>query len=194
MKHTAVRTLYAVIVLFVLTSLLLFAVGPSVAYSATLRGDYALAVAIWRPLAWSGIADAQFNLGLSHARGRGVDLNLEKGLHWYRQAAENGSADAQYNLADYLRLGEGVPRDLAQALVWYHRAAERGYQTAQNSLGMMYAEGNGTQRDLVKAATWFRIAIANGSTSAQANLEHFETQMTREQIAEARAMASNRKK
>ena len=114
MKRIAIRTLYALLGMLTLATFLLFGFGLSVAYSAALRGDYGVAVAIWRPLAWSGNADAQFNLGLSHARGRGVEVDLENGLNWYRRAAANGSAAAQYNLADYLRLGEGVLLTIAR--------------------------------------------------------------------------------
>ena len=38
------------------------------------KADYAAAVAIWRPLAEQGDADAQFNLGQAYRLGRGVPI------------------------------------------------------------------------------------------------------------------------
>jgi TPR repeat protein len=184
------RTISIAVVVIALAALFLCAFGMSIGYTAATKGNYELAIAFWRPLAVAGNADAQFNMGLSHARGRGVPVDLNRGVYWYRKAAENGSAAAQYNLADYLRLGEGVAQDKTQALVWMRKAADQNYRTAQNNLGMMYAEGSGTKKDLVKAATWFRIAISNDSKSAQENLVSFEKQMTPEQIDEARKAAS----
>ena len=40
------------------------------------KSDYTAAVAIWRPLAEKGDADAQFNLGQAYRLGRGVPINL----------------------------------------------------------------------------------------------------------------------
>ena len=37
------------------------------------KADYGRAVAIWRPLAENGDADAQFNLGQAYRLGRGVN-------------------------------------------------------------------------------------------------------------------------
>ena len=47
------------------------------------RSDYAAAVAIWRPLAESGDADAQFNLGQAYRLGRGVTINLAAAKTWF---------------------------------------------------------------------------------------------------------------
>ena len=43
------------------------------------RGDYRGAVAIWRPLAEAGDADAAFNLGQAYRLGRGVPVDLAHG-------------------------------------------------------------------------------------------------------------------
>ena len=44
-------------------------------YRAYQRSDFQAALAIWRPLAESGHALAQYNLGLMHAEGRGLAQN-----------------------------------------------------------------------------------------------------------------------
>ena len=43
-------------------------------------------------------AQAQHNLGLVHASGRGVVLELDQAEHWFKLAANQGDADAQQEL------------------------------------------------------------------------------------------------
>jgi hypothetical protein len=45
------------------------------------------AVAIWRPLAEKGDADAAFNLGQAYRLGRGVPLDLAQAQSWFDRAA-----------------------------------------------------------------------------------------------------------
>ena len=45
-----------------------------------------------------GDADAQYNLGVMYANGRGVRQDDAQAVQWYRKAAEQGDAEAQFNL------------------------------------------------------------------------------------------------
>ncbi|WP_420146360.1 tetratricopeptide repeat protein, partial [Sphingobium sp.] len=62
------------------------------------QGDYARAIAEWRPLAQSGDPDAQFNLGQAYKLGRGVQPDLATAIDWYRKAAVQGHLRAEDNL------------------------------------------------------------------------------------------------
>ena len=44
-------------------------------------------------------ADGQFHLGSMYERGEGVDQDLEKAAHYYRQAAAQGDVEAAERLA-----------------------------------------------------------------------------------------------
>src|SRR3954454_25179894 len=68
------------------------------------KADYAGAVAIWRPLAEKGDADAQFNLAQAYRFGRGVAINLGAAQAWYERAANKGHVMAQYTLGRMLFL------------------------------------------------------------------------------------------
>ncbi len=57
-----------------------FARGLDAAYS----GDFATALAVWRPLAEQGHAKAQYNLGVMYANGRGVPEDDQQAVSWYR--------------------------------------------------------------------------------------------------------------
>jgi TPR repeat protein len=48
------------------------------------RGDFETALRLWQPLADQGNADAQRNLGLMYANGRGVAENDAKAVKWER--------------------------------------------------------------------------------------------------------------
>src|SRR5205085_9806804 len=62
------------------------------------RSDYSAAVAIWRPLAEKGDADAAFNLGQAYRLGRGVPTNLSIAKSWFERAARQNHVDAQTTL------------------------------------------------------------------------------------------------
>lgn len=190
MKARSYKIFSIIVVLAVCLYLPLVWTGQKVAYDAAMRKDYGFATSIWMPLAVLGYRDAQFNLGLSYAKGRGIEADISKALFWYRKAAENGEAPAQYNLAEHFRTGDGLEKDDKQALYWFQKAAEQKYQSAQNNLGMMFAEGKGTSKDLIEAAKWFNLAISNGSVSAVENLKRFEKEMSPEQLSKAKELAN----
>ena len=94
------------------------------------RGDYAAALAEWRPLAEQGDAFAQYSLGVMYDKGWGVPQDYTEAARWYRMAAEQGDASAQNNLGLMYAKGEGVPMDGAVAYMWFNIAATAGDQNA----------------------------------------------------------------
>src|SRR5438093_10574337 len=86
------------------------------------RSDYAAAVAIWRPLAEKGDADAAFNLGQAYRLGKGVPMNIGAATTWFQRAAAKGHVDAQVNLG-LLLFSNG---DQPGGLKWLKAAAEKG--------------------------------------------------------------------
>ena len=137
------------------------------AYNA---GDYATALQEWRPLAELGDANAQFNLGLMYAQGRGVLQDDTEAVDWYRKAEVQGLARAQSNLGFMYANGRGVLQDDAEAVRWYRKAAEQGYAAAQYNLGIKYAHGMGVLQDDAEAVGWYRKAVEQGDADAQNNL------------------------
>jgi TPR repeat protein len=111
--------------------------------AAFVRGDYATAMRLWRPLAEQGDALAQSNLGQMYSKGQGAPQDYAAAASWYRKAAEQGVDTAQTNLGRMYDIGQGVPQDYATAIRWYRKAAEQGDAFAQYNLGIMYANGRG---------------------------------------------------
>ena len=117
-----------------------------------------------------GLSDAQFNLGVHYANGRGVPIDYAKANYWYVKAAEQGDADAQNNLGFDYKYGKGVPQDYAKANYWYAQAAAHGDAMAQYNLGADYDKGKGVPQDYAKANYWFAKAAEQGYADAQYNL------------------------
>ena len=110
-------------------------------------------------------------------------------LQELRPLAEQGNANAQKQLGIMYSLGSGVPRDYAEAAQWLRLAAEQGNAAAQFNLGLMYSLGRGVLQDDVITHMWWNIAGANGDGGGSSGRGIIEERMTREQIAEAQALA-----
>ena len=126
------------------------------------RGDFAAAIAEWRPLANGGDPTAQFNLGVLYEYGQGVPLDPAEAARWYRLGAEQGNAFAQKALGVLYNAGKGVEKDDAEAVRWYRSAAEQDFPEAQFNLGMSYAKGEGVAQDRAEAHFWLSVAANSG--------------------------------
>ena len=69
--------------------------------------------------------------------------------------------------------------------------AEQGNIDAQYSIGMMYARGQGYNEDKVKAHMWYDLASKKGDKDAAADRDALERDMTPDQIAQAKQMATD---
>jgi TPR repeat protein len=130
------------------------------------RGDFAIAMREWQPIAEQGDANAQYNLGLLYARGQGVEKNPQEAARWYEKAAEQGVPAAQYNLGVMYANGQGVQASPEQAAKWFLKAAEQGVTDAATGLGNVYQEGEGAFRNYSEAEKWYRKAADEGVASA----------------------------
>jgi TPR repeat protein len=158
------------------------------------RGDTAGAVAIWRPLAEKGDADAAFNLGQAYRLGKGVPLDLSQAQNWLERAARNGHVDAQANLG--LLLFQNGNR--VAGMRWLKAAAESGEARALLVVGTALYNGDGVPPDPVTAYAYVSRAAAQGLAAAQATLADMDAAMTLEQrqkgVALAQAMVAGPKK
>jgi len=81
-----------------------------------------------------GDARAQYNLGKSYNKGRGIPEHYSKAVHWYRKSAEQGHAEAQSALAVMYGKGRGVPEEFETSYAWIIVAAAQGYKTRKARL------------------------------------------------------------
>jgi len=133
-------------------------------------GDYGEARSLLRERAEDGDPEAQLNLGVLLAAGRGAAPNLQEAARWYREAAEQGNAAAQNNLGQAYLQGQGVGMQPDTAARWFRAAAQQGDAGAQYNLGTLYAQGRGVTRDMAQAVDWWRKAAEQGVIAAQYNM------------------------
>jgi len=128
------------------------------------------AVAIWRPLAARGNADAAFNLGQAYKLGRGVPADLAAAQRWYEQAARAGHLEAQTSLG--LLLFQNGNR--SGALRWLAQAAEAAEPRAMLVYGTALFNGDGVPEDRVRAYALVSRAAAQGLAPARVTLGEME--------------------
>jgi uncharacterized protein len=138
--------------------------------SAWQNADYASAVAIWRPLAEKGDADAAFNLGQAYRLGRGVSVDLSQAQKWLEKSARAGHLDAQTTLG--LLLFDSGSRE--SALIWLKKAAERGDPRAMLVYGTALFNGDGVPRDPLMAYAYVSRSAAQGLEPAKTTLTEMD--------------------
>jgi cell division septation protein DedD len=149
------------------------------------RGDYAGAVAQWRPLAEAGNADAQFNLGQAYKLGRGVPANAATAQSWYQKAARQGHEQAQVNVG--LLLYNSGRRQ--EALPWIRKAVELGDPRAQYILGTELFNGDLVAKDWPRAYALMLRAADGGVPPAADNLKSMDKFIPADQRRQGVALA-----
>lgn len=152
--------------------------------------DYKQAAQWYRKAADQGYANAQYGLGTLFGVGKGVPQDYEQAAQWIRKAADQGHTEAQGTLGALYTQGNGVPQDYGQAAQWFRKAANSDVH-AQYCLGMLYANGQGVPKDLIEACKWLHIAGASGFSVAIENRELIESNLTIDEISEAKRHASS---
>jgi hypothetical protein len=130
--------------------------------------EYQKAFRELKAAAEAGQAEAQFDLGVLYAQGRGVQRDLTEATRWYRKAAEQGNAEAEFALGQMYSLGWGVPRDEADALRWLEMANDPDSTGPPTDWALV--EGYGVAKDDKEAAHWYQLAAEKGHAEAQYNL------------------------
>jgi cell division septation protein DedD len=134
------------------------------------RSDYSGAVAIWRPLAEKGDADAEFNLGQAYRLGRGVPINLAAAKTWFERAAGQGHIAAQTTLGLLLFQNGDQP----EALKWLKKAADQGEPRALLVYGTALVNGDSVTQDPVLGYAYVSRAAAQGLEPARETLKQLD--------------------
>jgi len=158
--------------LVMLAALSLLVAAPALAQTvkagidAWSAGRNAEAVAIWKPLAARGSADAAFNLAQAYKLGRGVPADLATAQRWYETAARAGHSEAKTSLG--LLLFQNGNRQAAMR--WIRSASDAGEPSAMLLLGVAMFNGDGVPEDRVRAYALVSRAAAQGLPAAKATL------------------------
>jgi uncharacterized protein len=141
------------------------------------KGDFAGALAEWKPLAGQGDAKAQYMLGQIYRDGKGVKRDYKEARKWFEAAASQGHPSALYWLGWMYEFGKGMwLSDRDKALKLYIQSAEAGYGDAQLRLGEHFVDTAERSEDTFPQWTasyqkdafrWFMAAAQKGKPVAQ---------------------------
>src|SRR5215213_6800462 len=154
------------------------------------KADYAAAVAIWRPLADRGDADAQFNLGQAYRLGRGVPIDLGAAQIWFDRAASKGHVDAQTTLG-LLLFQNG---NHTGAVRWLKAASDKGEPRAMLVYGTALFNGDGVPQDPVLGYAYISRAAARGLGAARDTLAQLDAMLSAEDRKKGAALAATMSK
>lgn len=141
--------------------------------------------------ALSGHIQAQVNIGLKYETGEGTNVNKEKAIYWYSQAALNQDDIAQFRLASLLQEHYGKAKE---SHFWFTKSAELGNPEAHLALATNFILGRGVEKNLTLAhvscnlATFLSRDIGSISRSIQLRTE-LETKMSADQLKKAEQLS-----
>ena len=80
---------------------------------------------------------AQCNLGDYYELVKGIGVDMNEAIKWYKLSAEAGVPTAQCNLGDCYELGKGIGVDMNEAIKWYTLAAKGGNDKAIKKIALL---------------------------------------------------------
>lgn len=95
----------------------------------------------------AGDAEAQYQLGICYAQGKGVEKNLAQSARYWLLAGKQQHAYALIYLGKLFEKGVGVPQDFGKAFQCYQSACTKNIAEAQFCLAMLYLQGLGVAQD-----------------------------------------------
>lgn len=119
-------------------------------------------------------SDALFNMGYMYCNGIGIKQDFDKGIEWYKKAADAGNSGAMNNIGYMYFSGEGVKQDYSKAYKWYKKAADARDSVAMSNIGYLYEHGEGVKQDYNKALEWYTKAFNEGDEDAKTNIEEIK--------------------
>ena len=100
-------------------------------WEAAMAGDHGTALSNWKPLAESGDAQAQFQLGLMYRMGTApIEQDNQAALNWFQLSAKQGFGPAQLYLGTMYFFGQGVPQDYETAHMWTNISIATEWESA----------------------------------------------------------------
>lgn len=151
--------------------------------------------------AWNlGCDDALLYLASAFLKGKGIQKNIEKGMHYLELATEAGNIRAGLDYAEHLWKGIDVDKDPPRAVAilkqledsnaffmlgeifrenaeyekafnYYLEGAKSNHVYAQFSVALAFATGQGIKRDMQEAKRWLKSAASLGHGEAQHKLK-----------------------
>jgi TPR repeat protein len=130
-------------------------------------GDDHEAAKLFRRLAKTGNAAAQYWLAHMTELGLGAPRNPARAIKLYQKAAEQNFTLAEIRLGEIYLYGDLTPPNPELAKKYLDDAAYDGNARAAMLVGQLYRHGIGVPPNLEKADAWFEVAALEGSKFAE---------------------------
>ncbi len=129
---------------------------------------------LWTKAAAQNSANAQFGLGLMHAKGEGIAANTAEALTWFTKAAALNHTEALCELGVLNETGQwGLPVNLVESIKHYTQAAKLGNPRGMYLMGLAYYNGKGITKNMQTCRTWWEKAAAKNYKLAQDALKQY---------------------
>ncbi|WP_139856750.1 tetratricopeptide repeat protein [Aequorivita sinensis] len=129
--------------------------------------EFDKAVPVLKQAAELGVAEAQYNYGVTLEFGYGIEKNIDEAFFWYLKSAEQGWNDGLYKMMMAHANGIGATQSNEKAFEYALQCAENDDITCMFNIVGAYQDGLGTEKDLNKMIEW---AIRIGKLKNPENL------------------------
>ena len=127
--------------------------------------QFDVAVGWYEKAAASGSKQANHNLGMIYAEGRGTSQSWVRALRYFEEAAGDIPA-SRYMIGYTYFQGEGNIQNRPRAFREFMDAALDEYADAQYMIAFMYLDGSGVPKQPIQAYVWASLAHENGQSQA----------------------------
>ena len=124
---------------------------------------------------------SMYKLGAIYIKGKGVEKNIELGLHYLNNAIDGGNSFAKVTLADFYADSTHDMYDIAKAIQLYKDCAENEDEPdpfSMYKLGSIYIKGNGVEKNIELGLHYLNNAIDGGNSFAKVTLADFYADST----------------
>ena len=124
---------------------------------------------------------SMYRLGAIYIKGKGVEKNIELGLHYLNNAIDGGNSFAKITLADFYADSTHDMYDMAKAIQLYKDCAENEDEPDTFSmyrLGAIYIKGKGVEKNIELGLHYLNNAIDEGNSFAKVTLADFYADST----------------
>ena len=117
---------------------------------------------------------AMFKLGSLYLKGKGVEKNIELGLHYLNNAIDGGNSFAKVTLADFYADSTHILYDMSRAIQLYKDCIKNDSDSySMSRLGSIYLFGHGVDKDEALGLKYLNDAVANGNEHAKKTIEFY---------------------
>ena len=134
---------------------------------------------------------SMYRLGAIYLKGKGVEKDIELGLHYLNNAIAGGNSFAKVTLANFYADSTHDMYDIAKAIQLYKDCAENEDEPdpfSMYKLGSIYIKGNGVEKNIELGLHYLNNAIDGGNSFAKVTLADFYADSTHDMYDIAKAI------